>query len=86
MEQPDLNPASATYVGKYYTDHAVVINAADLPTGGTESKLTRLDGQTGYARFPEIPLRRRQDLRLVLLVVEACFFPQRPFRTSLRIW
>ena len=36
MDKPDLLPASSTYVGKYYIDNGVTINAADLPTGGTE--------------------------------------------------
>jgi hypothetical protein len=36
MEKPDLNPASPTYVGKYYHDNAEVIDASDIPTGGAE--------------------------------------------------
>jgi Carbohydrate binding domain len=36
MPQPDMNPISTSYVGKYYLDNAVTINAADLPTGGDE--------------------------------------------------
>ena len=36
MDKPDMVPTSSSYVGKFYTDNAVVINAADLPTGGTE--------------------------------------------------
>ncbi len=36
MDKPDLLPTSSTYVGKYYIDNGVTINAIDLPTGGTE--------------------------------------------------
>ncbi len=36
MAKPDLLPTSSTYVGKYYVDNSVIINATDLPTGGTE--------------------------------------------------
>ncbi len=36
MQQPDMNPTTTSYVGKYYLDNAVTINAADLPTGGVE--------------------------------------------------
>ncbi len=36
MTKPDLVTTSSTYVGKYYIDNGVTINASDLPTGGTE--------------------------------------------------
>ena len=36
MDKLDLVTSSGTYVGKYYIDNSVVINASDLPTGGTE--------------------------------------------------
>jgi hypothetical protein len=36
MEMPNFLPTSPSYVGKYYSDNAVTINANDLPTGGTE--------------------------------------------------
>ena len=36
MDKLDLVTTSSTYVGKYYIDNSVVINASDLPTGGTE--------------------------------------------------
>ena len=36
MDKPDLLPTSSGYVGKYYIDNGVTINASDLPTGGTE--------------------------------------------------
>ena len=36
MAKPELNPTSANYIGTYYIDNAVRINAGDLPTGGTE--------------------------------------------------
>ncbi|MCY2982279.1 MAG: carbohydrate binding domain-containing protein [Planctomycetota bacterium] len=36
MDKPDLLDTSSNYVGKYYSDNSVVINASDLPTGGTE--------------------------------------------------
>lgn len=36
MNKPDLVTTSSRYVGKYYQDNAVVIDASDLPTGGTE--------------------------------------------------
>jgi hypothetical protein len=36
MQIPDLNPTSSSYVGKYYQDNAVVIQASDIPTGGSE--------------------------------------------------
>jgi len=36
MAKPDLVTTSTSYVGKYYIDNAVTINASDLPTGGTE--------------------------------------------------
>jgi Carbohydrate binding domain len=36
MDKLDLLTTSTTYVGKYYIDNSVVINASDLPTGGTE--------------------------------------------------
>ena len=35
MEKPDLATSSNNYVGKYYIDNSVPINANDLPTGGT---------------------------------------------------
>lgn len=36
MEKPELNPASANYIGTYYINNAVRIDADDLPTGETE--------------------------------------------------
>ena len=36
MQTPDLDPSSASYVGKYYHDNGVVIQASDIPTGGAE--------------------------------------------------
>ena len=36
MAKPDLVTTSNGYVGKYYIDNGVTINASDLPTGGTE--------------------------------------------------
>ncbi len=36
MAKPDLATTSPSYVGKYYKDNGVKINASDLPTGGTE--------------------------------------------------
>jgi hypothetical protein len=36
MDRPVLDPASISYLGKYYIDNSVTINASDLPTGGTE--------------------------------------------------
>lgn len=36
MAKPALAPTATNYIGKYYIDNAVRINAADLPTGGTE--------------------------------------------------
>ncbi len=36
MDKPDMVPTSSTYVGKFYSDNAVIITASDLPTGGTE--------------------------------------------------
>ena len=36
MDKPSLLPTSSTYIGKFYIDNGVTINASDLPTGGTE--------------------------------------------------
>jgi hypothetical protein len=36
MQTPDFNPTSSSYVGKYYEDNAVAIQASDIPTGGME--------------------------------------------------
>ena len=36
MAKPALSPTATNYIGKFYIDNAVRINAADLPTGGTE--------------------------------------------------
>jgi hypothetical protein len=36
MQTPDLDPSSSSYVGKYYHDNGVVIQASDIPTGGAE--------------------------------------------------
>lgn len=36
MAKPELNPASANYIGTYYINNAVRINADDLPTRETE--------------------------------------------------
>ncbi|MFN7448720.1 MAG: carbohydrate binding domain-containing protein [Pirellula sp.] len=36
MQTPDLDPSSSSYVGNYYHDNGVVIQASDIPTGGAE--------------------------------------------------
>jgi hypothetical protein len=36
MEMPDLTWDSTSFAGKFYRDNSVIINATDLPTGGTE--------------------------------------------------
>ena len=36
MDKPELNPSLANYIGNYYINNAVRINANDLPTGETE--------------------------------------------------
>lgn len=36
MQTPNLNPISSSYVGKYYHDNGVIIQASDIPTGGAE--------------------------------------------------
>jgi len=36
MQTPDLNPSSSSYVGNYYHDNGVVIQASNIPTGGAE--------------------------------------------------
>ncbi len=36
MAKPDLVTTSSSYIGKFYIDNGVTLNASDLPTGGTE--------------------------------------------------
>lgn len=36
MAKPELSPTSTDYIGLHYINNGVPINAADLPTGGTE--------------------------------------------------
>ena len=36
VESPNLNPTASDFVAKYYLDNGVLLQAIDLPTGGTE--------------------------------------------------
>ena len=36
IESPNLNPTASDFVAKYYLDNGVLLQAIDLPTGGTE--------------------------------------------------
>lgn len=36
QDAPNMDPLSATYMGKFYSDIGTVLSAADLPTAGTE--------------------------------------------------
>ncbi len=86
MEQPDLNPASATYVGKYYTDNAVVINAADLPTGGVElinngTFDTNTNGWTPWlCTLSSDTAQKRSGTASCLVSGRSLFFPSTPIQ------
>jgi Carbohydrate binding domain len=86
MQQPDMNPLSTSYVGKYYLDNAVTINAADLPTGGVElcNNGTFETDTTGWTAWlctlTRDTTRRHSGVASCLVSNRNAFFPSTPIQ------